>query len=86
MVDSGATHNFLCDKLVQELGLSVQAAKYSVVLGDDRKIKGVGHCKGVELTMNDIPMKLDFLPFGLEGIDAIVGVDWLTNLGEVKVN
>lgn len=38
LVASGATHNFLSDKLVQELKLPVQAVRYSVVLGDDRKI------------------------------------------------
>lgn len=86
LVDSGATYNFLSNKLVQELGLPVQAAKYFVVLGDDRKTQGVGHCRGVKLTMNDIPMQLDFLPFWLGGIDVILGVDWLKNLREVKVN
>lgn len=49
LLDSGATHNFIADCLVTELQISVQPAAFAVMLGDSRKVKGDGKCKGVEL-------------------------------------
>lgn len=63
LVDSRVTHNFLSNRVAQEFGLELQAPKYSVVLRDDRKIKGVRQYEEVELTLSGLSMLLNFLSF-----------------------
>lgn len=86
LIDSGATHNFLSDKLVEELKILVKAAEFTVVLKDDSKMKGVGNCEGVTILLQDIAIAQNFLPFSLRGVDVILGMNWLHRLGEVKTN
>lgn len=64
----------------------MQTVKYSVLLGNDRKIKGVGQCEDVKLLLQGLSMSLNFIPFHLRGIDVILGIEWLKKLGEVKIN
>lgn len=86
LLDSGATHNFISEQLVAEMQILVQPTTFAVVLGDNRKVKGVGKCKGIELIVQGIRIIQDFLPFRLGGVDVILGVEWLSRLGEVKTN
>lgn len=85
LLDSGATHNFISDRVVHELQIPVQPATFAVVLGDSRKVTGVGKCRGIELTVQGVQIIQDFLPFRL-GVDMILGIDWLSRLGKVKTN
>ena len=43
-------------------------------------MKGEGACKGVMLTMQDIAVVEDFLPFELGSSDVILGMKWLESL------
>lgn len=86
LLDSRATHNFISDRVVHELQIPIQLATFAVVLGDSRKVTGVGKCRGVELTIQRVQIVQAFLPFRLGVVDVILGIDWLSRLGEVKTN
>ena len=63
LIDCGATHNFIFSKVVQNLGLPVEATSgYGVLLGKGQEIKGEGICKGVVLTIQNIEIVEDILP------------------------
>lgn len=55
-------------------------------MGDNRKVKGFGKCKAIVVTFQGITIVQNFLPFKLGGVDIILGVDWLSQLGEVRIN
>lgn len=86
LIDSGATYNFISERLVADLEIPVHKARYTVVLGDDRKVTGIGRCEGIQLMVSELTIRQDFLPFSLGGVDIILGMEWLKSLGEVKIN
>lgn len=86
LLDSGTTLNFISEKLVRELNLPVQPTKFVVILGDDRRVGGLGRCDGVVVNVQGVQIIQNFLPFQLGVVDIIVGMDWLSRLGEVKIN
>lgn len=44
LLDSRATHNFIFERLVEKLNLSMTPTKFAITLGDQRKIKRMGKC------------------------------------------
>lgn len=46
LLDNRAMHNFISDSLVKELRILIWVAKFVVVLGNDRKVEGLGKCEG----------------------------------------
>ncbi|KAA0062427.1 Retrovirus-related Pol polyprotein from transposon 297 family [Cucumis melo var. makuwa] len=82
MIDCGATHNFISEKLVKSLQIATkETAHYGVILGFGTAIQGKGVCKDVEIQLADGTLKEDFLPLKLGGVDAILGMQWLHSLG-----
>lgn len=61
LLDSGATHNFISDRLINELQVSVQPTTFVVVLGDNKKVSGVGECRKVKLMVQGMKIIQDFL-------------------------
>ena len=87
LIDCGATHNFISNRLVQKLGLSWKTTPgYCVLLGSGQAIKGEDICKGVILTLQNIEIVEDFLPLDLGSADVILGMKWLELLGGMQVN
>lgn len=71
MIDSGATHNFISDKVIRRLGLStVKTHSYGVVTGTGMMVQGVGICRGVKLQIQDVTVVTDFLPLELGSADV----------------
>ncbi|KAL0537583.1 hypothetical protein IC582_026564 [Cucumis melo] len=82
MIDCGATHNFISEKLVKALRLATkETAHYGVILGSGTTIQGKGICEAVEIQLADWKVTEDFLPLELGGVDVILGMQWLHSLG-----
>lgn len=75
LLDSGATHSFISKKLAEELNLPVTLARFVVTLGDERKIKGMGKCKLVEIKSQGVSIIHEFFLFELDSIEIILEVD-----------
>lgn len=74
LLDNGVTHNVLSDRVMKELNILINPTQFVVVLGDDRKIWGVGKWEMVELAFQGIKVVQDLFPFKLGGVDVILGV------------
>lgn len=86
LVDRGATHNLISEKLVKELQLNTKdTSNYAVILGSGTTIKGKGVCEAVELMIGDWRVIDEFLPLELGGVDVILGMQWLYSLGITEV-
>lgn len=78
MIDSGASYNFLSQELAEKLNLPVNtSAGFRVCLGDGRCSPILGKCSNLTLSLGRCSVTTDFYVFGLGGIDAILGVEWL---------
>nr|KYP45086.1 Transposon Ty3-G Gag-Pol polyprotein [Cajanus cajan] len=87
LVDSGATHNFISTKLVENLRLSVEPTiPYYVKVGGGQRIKTNGVCKGLQMKMQNMLFKADFYVFALDGEDIVLGMEWLEDMGEMRTN
>lgn len=87
LVDSGAAHNFISKKLVAAIGWPVEETKpLQIKLGDGFKVVVHGKCLGVKIELENTEIAVDTLRFDLEGIDVVLGISWLTSLGEMWVD
>ncbi|KAF2324336.1 hypothetical protein GH714_012656 [Hevea brasiliensis] len=87
MVDSGASHNFIANNLVTQLGLPVQSTPtFGVKLGDGHRSKSRGMCTNLVVKFESFNIQTDCYLFPLGGVDMILGIAWLETLGDVKVN
>ncbi|KAL0539304.1 hypothetical protein IC582_023509 [Cucumis melo] len=87
LIDCGATHNFISEKLVTNLNLPLKATtNYGVILGSGAAIKGKGICGKVEVLLGDWKVVDSFLPLELGGVDVILGMQWLHSLGVTEVD
>lgn len=84
LIDSGASHNFISPKVTTALGLVITpVAARRIKLGDGHKVVTRGICKGVRMKMGEIEIVIDALVLELGGLDMVLGVAWLSTLGQV---
>ncbi|KAA0033896.1 retrotransposon protein [Cucumis melo var. makuwa] len=79
LIDSGATHNFIHQGIVQELALSLHGkTKFGVTIGDGTTLEGKGICKKIEAKLPKLTIVEDFLVIELGRIDLVLGMQWLS--------
>ncbi|KAA0050169.1 Ty3/gypsy retrotransposon protein [Cucumis melo var. makuwa] len=87
LIDCGATHNFVSEKLVKKLILPIkETSHYGVILGSGAAVQGKGICEKLEVQLNGWKVVEDFLPLELGGVDVILGMQWLYSLGVTIVD
>ncbi|GJZ47933.1 putative mitochondrial protein [Tanacetum coccineum] len=87
LIDSGATHNFLSIKLVGPLNVMVTGKRQTgVVLGNGKSETSVGLCRGLKLELLGLVVIDDFYPLKLGSTDVILGMKWLRQLGDTRIN
>ena len=87
MINCEATHNFILNRVVLNLGLPLETtSEYCVLLGSGQAIKGEGIYRGAVLTLQNIETVEDFLPLDLGSAYVILGMKWLESLGGLQVN
>ncbi|XP_017431852.2 uncharacterized protein LOC108339224 [Vigna angularis] len=87
LIDSGATHSFISNRLVEELGLECTDTRpYKVCLGDGQRKETSGYCTGVSVLLENLEVRDKLYLFELGGVDIILGMTWLSSLGEIKVD
>nr|GEW10654.1 hypothetical protein [Tanacetum cinerariifolium] len=83
LIDGGATHNYLSVRLVKPLGLRIMGKRETgITLGNGKTENSPGICRGVHGHM----VIEDFYSMELGSTDVILGVKWLRQLGETRVN
>ncbi|KAL0533232.1 hypothetical protein IC582_030448 [Cucumis melo] len=87
LIDCGATHNFVSEKLVKKLSLPIkETSHYGVILGSGAAVQGKGVCEKLEVQLKGWKIVEDFLPLELGGVDVILGMQWLYSLGVTTVD
>jgi hypothetical protein len=79
LFDSGATCFYISSKCVAQKSLPMTPRSHPIItsspLGDQRCTLA---CKGVRIMIQGLPFTADLTVLPLEGIDIILGMDWLT--------
>ncbi|KAF7812841.1 Ty3/gypsy retrotransposon protein [Senna tora] len=87
LIDSGSTHNFISETLVQELRLPVQQVPtFGVQIGNGEVIRCNTICRGIKVKLQGLQLVQDCYPFALGGADMVLGIKWLASLNMVQAN
>jgi hypothetical protein len=79
LFDSGATHSFISNKCGSRVGLNSFQAKGSYMISTPRgKIESNQLTRYVPIQMGSMMMKTNLVLLPLEGMDIILGMDWMT--------
>ncbi|KAA0056171.1 ty3-gypsy retrotransposon protein [Cucumis melo var. makuwa] len=86
LIDCGATHNFLLEKLVEKLQIPTkETTHYGVILGSDTAIQGKGVCEGVEIQLENWKLKEEFLPLELGELMSYLDEGYLVECRVMEV-
>ncbi|CAM8900174.1 unnamed protein product [Rhodiola kirilowii] len=84
LVDSGSTHNFLQSRVARSAGLIVEATRHlSVTVGNGDELQCDGVCRDVPLLLGGKEFRVDFHLLPIYGVDAVLGAQWLADVGPV---
>ena len=87
LVDSGSTHNFISEQVVEELNLSTQSiTSFGVQIGNGDVIRCNRICHNVSLQLPGLKITQDYYPFSIGGADVVLGIKWLASLNTVQAN
>ena len=82
LVDSGSTHNFIRDKVASRLKLPFNSIKpFNVKVASGETFQCEGKLKNVEVQIQNAAFRFTFFSLPLIGIDAVLGMQWLEELG-----
>ncbi|KAA0063451.1 ty3-gypsy retroelement transposase [Cucumis melo var. makuwa] len=73
LINYGATHNLVSEKLVKKLLIPIkETTHYGVILGSGAAVQGKEICEELEIYMKNWTVKENFLPLELGGVDIIL--------------
>jgi predicted aspartyl protease len=79
LFDSGATHSFINNKCVAQVGLDYCQTKGSYIISTPRvKIGSNQLIRHVPIQLGSKEIKTDLVLLPLEGMNIILGMDWMT--------
>ncbi|XP_027933068.1 uncharacterized protein LOC114188674 [Vigna unguiculata] len=80
LYDSGATHSFVSEYIVRELGLPVRELLYDLVgsTAASRMVKTSTLCVRCLIEVEGHKYRVNLICLPLEGLDVILGMDWLS--------
>ena len=87
LVDTGSTHNFLDSTMAKRLNIfTFPMPNMKVMVADGKKIKKVGKGHKVKLKIKNFHLEYPFYTVPLRGVDVVLGIQWLQNLGTYSAN
>ena len=87
LIDSGASHNYITRELVTSLNLTITDTKeFAVRLGDGSRKFSQGRCERLKIAIGNNLLQVNAYVLEIEGIEMILGMEWLETLGEVKLD
>jgi hypothetical protein len=79
LFDSGATHSFISLKFGAKIGLDFHPIKGAYMIATPGgKIASNQICRNVPIQLGSNLVKTDLLLLDLEGMDILLGMDWMT--------
>ena len=87
LTDSSSTHNFTHCKVAKELNYFLYPTREcQVMVSNGGNINFSGKFHNIKLTMGEYVLKNPILSIPIEGVDVVLGVQWLQSLGMVASN
>ena len=87
LIDSGYTHNFFSEKVSNLLQLLVVPTRpFNVKVANGNPLKCQGRFQLVSVLLQGIPFSLTLYSLPLIGLDLVLGIQWLEQLGTVVCN
>ncbi|KAJ9557386.1 hypothetical protein OSB04_012000 [Centaurea solstitialis] len=87
LVDSGSTNNFIDLMLAKKLGIKLTPIRTRKVSVADGFVLSVHFmCKSIRWSIQGVPFVDNFLVISLEGYGVVLGIQWLSSLGDIKCN
>ncbi|RWW63285.1 hypothetical protein BHE74_00029533 [Ensete ventricosum] len=83
-IDTGSTHNFISSKVAARLMLEKEDYNgFKVKVANGKILKCNQKCPRVKLIPQELDVVADFFLLPLDGLDIVLGIDWLSTLGDV---
>nr|GEZ32305.1 hypothetical protein [Tanacetum cinerariifolium] len=87
LIDSAFTHNFLDTKMAKRLGCAIRpTCPLTVNVAEEMQLLTVSECKGFTWKLKGETFVTDVMLLLLEGCDMVLGIHWLSTLGDIKSN
>ncbi|GJS62061.1 reverse transcriptase [Tanacetum coccineum] len=87
LVDYGSTHNFVDIAVAKKLGCHIRSTcLLSVTMGDGYNIATTSECKQFHWQLQGVDFWSDVMLFPRGGSDMVLGIQWLSSLGDIKCN
>ncbi|GKA62966.1 gypsy/ty3 retroelement polyprotein [Tanacetum coccineum] len=87
LIDSGSTHIFLDLKVAKKLGCKLKATcPMDVSVANGQVMSSLYECKGFTWTLQGVEFTSDVFILPLGGCELVLGVQWLSVLGDIKWN
>ena len=87
LIDCGSNHNFISDRVARLLRLSVVPTDpFKVRVANGEKLSCQGRFEQVPVNLQGIPFLLTLYALPIEGLDLVLGFQWLEMLGSVTCN
>lgn len=87
LVDSGSTHNFVVESIVEKYKLSLDICQtFGVQLGNGDIIRCNKVCQNLQIQLSGFTITQDYYSFALGGADLVFGINWLVSLNTTQPN
>ena len=87
LIDSGATHNFILLKIVEEEKIPLEeGTQFGVTIGNGTRCRGREVCRRLLLELKGLTIVADFLATELGNVDVILEMQWTGTTGTMKVH
>ncbi|KAH0682422.1 hypothetical protein KY290_020987 [Solanum tuberosum] len=86
-VESGSTHNFVVDSIVEEHNILVEMVPtFGVQIGNGDIIRCNKVCRNLQIQLTGFTITQDYYPFAIGGADVVFGIKWLASLNTIQAN
>ena len=87
LIDTGSTNNFMDRKVAARLAYHIECCdKFEVKVADGRILTCDSKCSKIKLILQGQELFVDFFLLPLEDYEVVLGIEWLSTLGDVSWN
>ncbi|CAM8975241.1 unnamed protein product [Rhodiola kirilowii] len=87
LIDTGSTHNFLQARVAKHANLTIEPSHHlHVTIGNGDELQCEGLCRQVPLSLGNHVFHIDFFLLPIYGADAVLGAQWLQDIGPALFN
>ncbi|CAA0806270.1 Unknown protein, partial [Striga hermonthica] len=87
LVDTGSSHNFICDRIPKDLELkATKVEPFDIRVANGERLRCHEYYREVPINLQGEIIKADLYALPIVGPEIVLGIQWLEGLGEVTMN